>query len=54
MSRRSCKAALARWRGEPYGVRGIVCEALDVVFERIQAGCREDARLPHPAAEHLA
>ena len=35
-------------------VHVVVGEALDVVFERVDAGGREDAGLAHRAAEHPA
>ena len=39
---------------QPAGVGVVVGEALDVVVERVDAGRRDDARLPHAAAEQLA
>ena len=36
------------------GVGVVVGEPRDVVVERVEAGRREDARLPHRAAEHAA
>src|SRR5882757_2438425 len=48
------QANVAKSDGEKLRVGMILREAFDIVFQRVEAGCRKDSDLPHPSSQSFS